>query len=136
MRDNNKIEYERWLKQAKEDLKVAKWSLKGNFYANTCFMAQQASEKALKAYCYLQGERQVLGHSLLELLRRCSKYDKAFKSLEKESKKLDKYYIISRYPNGLPGLVPSDYFDKNEAEESIGSAEKIIKSVESRSSAT
>ena len=136
MRDNNKIEYERWLKQAKEDLKVAKWSLKGNFYANTCFMAQQASEKALKAYCYLQGERQVLGHSLLELLRRCSKYDKAFKALEKESKKLDKYYIISRYPNGLPGLVPSDYFDKNEAEESIGSAEKIIKSVESRSSAT
>lgn len=132
MRDNNKIEYERWLKQAKEDLKVAKWSLKGDFYANTCFMAQQASAKAFKAFCYLQGERQVLGHSLLELLRKCSKYDRTFKTLEKESKKLDKYYIISRYPNGLPGLIPSEYFDKDEAEESIRYSEKIIKSVESR----
>jgi len=132
MRDNNKIEYERWLKQAKEDLKAAKWSLKGDFYANTCFMAQQASEKAFKAYCYLQGERQVLGHSLLELLRKCSKYDRVFKTLEKESKKLDKYYIISRYPNGLPGLIPSEYFDKDEAKESIRYAEKIIKSVEGR----
>ena len=132
MRDNNKIEYERWPKQAKEDLKVAKWSLKGNFYANTCFMAQQSSEKAFKAYCYLQGERQILGHSLLELLRKCSKYDRTFKTLEKESKKLDKYYIISRYPNGLPGLVPSEYFDKDEAEESIRYAEEIIKSIEDR----
>jgi len=132
MRDNNQIEGDRWLKQAKEDLQVAKWSLKGNFYANTCFMAQQASEKALKAYCYLQGERHVLGHSLLELLRKCSKYDRTFKTLEKESKKLDKYYIISRYPNGLPGLIPSEYFDKDEAKEAICYAERIIKSVEDR----
>jgi len=132
MRDNNQIEGERWLKQAKDDLKVAKWSLKGDFYANTCFMAQQASEKAFKAYCYLKGERAVLGHSLLELLRKCAKYDKSFKILEKESKRLDKYYIISRYPNGLPGLVPSEYFDQDEAKEAIRFAEKIIKLVEER----
>ena len=132
MRDNNQIEGKRWLKQAKDDLKVAKWSLKGDFYANTCFMAQQASEKAFKAYCYLKGERAVLGHSLLELLRKCAKYNKSFKILEKESKKLDKYYIISRYPNGLPGLVPSEYFDQDEAKEAIRFAEKILKSVEER----
>lgn len=132
MRDNNQIEGERWLEQAKDDLKVAKWSLKGDFYANTCFMAQQASEKAFKAYCYLKGERAVLGHSLLELLRKCAKYDKSFKILEKESKRLDKYYIISRYPNGLPGLVPSEYFDQDEAKEAIRFAEKIIKLVEER----
>ena len=132
MRDNNQIEGKRWLKQAKDDLRVAKWSLKGDFYANTCFMAQQASEKAFKAYCYLKGERAVLGHSLLELLRKCAKYDKSFKTTEKESKRLDKYYIISRYPNGLPGLVPSEYFDQDEAKEAIRFAEKIIKLVEER----
>jgi HEPN domain-containing protein len=132
MRDNNRIEGERWLKQAKEDLNVAKWSFKGKFYANTCFMAQQASEKAFKAFCYFKGERAVLGHSLLELLRKCAKYDKSFKILEKESKKLDKYYIISRYPNGLPGLVPSEYFDQDEAKEAIRFAEKIVKAAEER----
>jgi HEPN domain-containing protein len=132
MRDNNHIEGERWLKQAKDDLEVAKWSLKGNFHANTCFMAQQASEKAFKSYCYLKGERAVLGHALLELLRKCAKYDKSFNALEKEAKKLDKYYIISRYPNGLPGLIPSEYFDRDEAKEAIRLAEKIIKLVEER----
>jgi len=33
---------------------------------------------------------------------------------------LYKYYIISRYPNGLPGLVPSEYFDQDEAKEAMG----------------
>jgi HEPN domain-containing protein len=132
MRDNNQIEGKRWLDQARDDLKVAKWSLKGSFYANTCFMSQQASEKALKAFCYRRGERAVLGHSLLELLRKCSKYDKNFRRVEKESKRLDKYYIVSRYPNGLPGLVPSEYFDQDEAKEAIRFAEKIIKLVKEK----
>lgn len=73
-----------------------------------------------------------MGHALLELLRKCAKYDKNFSAIEKEAKKLDKYYIISRYPNGLPGLIPSEYFDQDEAEESLRLAEKIIKSVEER----
>jgi len=132
MKDNNQVEGTRWLEQARTDLKVAKWSLKGNFYANTCFMSQQAGEKAFKAFCYLRGERAVLGHSLLELLRKCSKYDKNFRRLEKESKRLDKYYIISRYPNGLPGLVPSEYFDQDEAKEAIRFAEHIIKVVKEK----
>ena len=129
MKDNNQVESTRWLEQARTDLKVAEWSLKGKFYANTCFMSQQAGEKALKAFCYLKGERAVLGHSLLELLRKCSKYDKSFRRLEKESKKLDKYYIITRYPNGLPGLVPSEYFDQDEAKEAIRFAQSIIEMV-------
>lgn len=130
MRNNNQIEYERWLKQAKKDLEVARWSLKGKFYAHSCFMSQQAAEKALKAYCYLKGERSVLGHSLLILMRKCNKYRKDFLNLEKECKSLDKYYIISRYPNGLPALTPADYFDQKEAKKTINQALKIIKFVE------
>jgi len=30
------------------------------------------------------------------------------------AKKLDRYYIPTRYPNGLPGGVPSRYFDDPE----------------------
>ncbi|KPL00315.1 MAG: hypothetical protein AMJ90_08280 [candidate division Zixibacteria bacterium SM23_73_2] len=132
MKDNNRIEYERWFKQAGEDLEVAKWSLKGRFFSHSCFMSQQAGEKALKAYCYLKGERLVLGHSMLILIRKCSKYNKDFIHLEKECKTLDKYYIISRYPNGLPGLTPSEYFDQKEAKEALNKALKIIKFVEKK----
>ncbi len=67
-----------------------------------------------------------MGHLQLELLRKCVKYDKGFKVLER-GKKLDKYYIISRCPNGLLGLVPSEYFDQDEAKEAIGLQRRLFK---------
>jgi len=48
-------------------------------------------------------------------------------------KKLDKYYIPTRYPNGLPGGVPSRYFDDPvEAEEAMKLAKIIIDLVEKK----
>lgn len=126
MRNNNYNEASRWLKQAINDLEVAKWNAKGKFWANVCFMAQQASEKALKAYCYYHGERNIIGHSLLNLKRRCKKYNNKFEKIDKSCRKLDKYYVISRYPNGLPDLIPADYFDEEEADKAIKFAEEIV----------
>jgi len=44
-----KIEAERWLKQAKADLAVAQTLLSTEHYAAACFHAQQGAEKALKS---------------------------------------------------------------------------------------
>lgn len=132
MENKNLNEARRWLLQAKNDLAVAKHDKNGGFFAYTCFMAQQSGEKALKALCYLEGERQVVGHALFELLQRASKYDEKIKKLEKECKRLDKYYIITRYPNGLPGLIPAEYFDKEEAEKAIEFASNILNWVEEK----
>lgn len=126
MRNNNYKEANRWLEQAINDLEVAKWNAKGKFWANVCFMAQQASEKALKGYCYYQGRRNIVGHSLLSLKQLCQKYSGKFRKIEKACKRLDKYYIIARYPNGLPDLIPADYFDKEEADKAIKFAEEIV----------
>ncbi len=126
MRDNNYNESSRWLKQAVNDLEVAKWNGKGKFWANACFMSQQASEKALKAYCYSRGERNIISHSLLSLKQRCKKYSREFEKISPACRKLDKYYIISRYPNGLPDLIPADYFEEEEANKAIRFAEDII----------
>lgn len=54
MSDQNLEEAQRWLQQARHDLDVARWNATGRFWSDTCFMAQQASEKALKAFCYAQ----------------------------------------------------------------------------------
>jgi len=132
MTNQNLIEADRWLQQARHDLEVARWNAKGKFWSDTCFMSQQAAEKALKAFCYAQGERDVIGHALLVLVRRCAKYDASFRQLEAECKKLDKYYIISRYPNGLPGLIPAEYFDEGEANTAIQQGDSIIKHVEQK----
>lgn len=126
MKNNNQHEADRWFKQANDDLLVAKWNAKGEFWAQSCFMAQQAGEKALKAFCYANGERRIIGHSLLVLIRKCEKYHDQFAGLIAACKSLDKYYIITRYPNGLPDLTPAEYFDEGEANKAIKHSGHII----------
>ena len=38
-----------WFKQAKNDIQWAEHSLDGGFFSQTCFIAQQSSEKALQS---------------------------------------------------------------------------------------
>ena len=52
MKPNPRAEAERWLAQAQSDLAFAEYGLDGGFYAQACFMCQQAGEKALKALHY------------------------------------------------------------------------------------
>jgi HEPN domain-containing protein len=92
-------------------------------------MAQQSGEKALKAFLYAQGERNVVGHALLVLVRRCIRHEASFEELEPLCRKLDKFYVITRYPDGLPGLVPSEYFDEDEANQSLEAANFILQAV-------
>lgn len=47
----------------------AKCSLAGGFFAQTCFIAQQAGEKALKSYCFSQGFDLVRTHSLFQIVK-------------------------------------------------------------------
>ena len=124
--NNNINEAVRWQKQDKYDLKSAEWNVKGEFYADACFKSQQACEKALKAFCYFKGERNLIGHSTRDLLLRCSKYDKGFEQYMKNCKKLDKFYITARYPDGLPSGIPQEYFEKDEAEEAIKLANEVL----------
>jgi len=50
---NSKANSLRWLDQAKHDLEVAEKNLEVlGFYSDVCFMTEQASQKALKAYLY------------------------------------------------------------------------------------
>lgn len=46
----------RWLKQAERDLDDARYAFTGERYNLVCFLAQQAAEKALKAFLYFSGE--------------------------------------------------------------------------------
>jgi HEPN domain-containing protein len=129
---NNLREGMRWLSQAKFDLTATQWLLQGQFWWEVCFKSQQASEKALKAYLYAQGKRAVLGHALLELGRVCARFDFDFDELQSAYRRLDRYYITTRYPNGLPGLIPAEYFEEDEARRALALAEQIVALVESK----
>jgi HEPN domain-containing protein len=101
---NPDAESRRWLEQAQYDLKTSQWNAKGELFAPACFWAQQAAEKAAKAYLYSRGERLVTGHSVAELLERCKAHDEEFDSLITVGAFLDRFYIPTRYPNSLGSI--------------------------------
>ncbi|ODS35522.1 MAG: hypothetical protein A7315_14695 [Candidatus Altiarchaeales archaeon WOR_SM1_79] len=119
-------EAERWFRQAVYDLEAAKWNMEGEYHENACFLAQQAVEKALKAVLYSTGKRKILTHSTFSLARECAEHYDEFKDVLNLCADLDKHYIPARYPNGLPDNIPHDIYTKNDADESISHADKII----------
>ena len=128
MRPDPIEEGRRWLLQAERDLDDAIFCLNGGRYNLACFLAQQASEKALKAFLYAKGEERIFSHSVADLLKRVIKHDKEFERC-KNASVLDKYYIPTRYPNGLPGGVPYEAFDEVDAKRAIELAKKLIEVV-------
>jgi len=130
---NRKEDAKRWFLQALRDLEDAKFNLSGKRNNVACFLAQQSAEKALKAFLILKGAEEVWGHSVGELSRDAQSFDEEFNKIEGISNSLDKYYIPTRYPNALPGGIPSDVFDESDAQKAISMAEEIINFVKSKS---
>lgn len=127
--DNNKAEFERWLRQANFDLKAAEDSMNKDNFEWCCFQAQQGGEKALKAYLFLKGKRSVLTHSVFQLIKLCQKINDKFKEIN-DAKELDQYYIPTRYPNGLPADIPHSFYTKEDASKCVGYAKRILSFVE------
>jgi len=134
MKRPHKEESLRWLTQAKDEFQDADDLRKrGRFYL-ALFHFQQAAEKALKAYLYLKVKsiEVFYTHSINDLLEMTVDIDSDFKEVA-QAKKLDKYYIPTRYPNGLPGGVPSRYFDDpKEAKEAMELAKRVIELAEKK----
>lgn len=132
MRKNINNEGQRWLAQSQLDLADARYLYEGNRYNACCFFCQQAAEKALKAYLYQQGAEHVYGHSVAELCHEASMLDRDFADIKTAVSPLDVYYIPTRYPNGLPGGIPSEAFSSEDAERALAMAEKVIALVEKK----
>jgi HEPN domain-containing protein len=122
----------RWLTQAQDEFADAdELRRRGRFYL-ALFHFQQAAEKALKAYLYLtvKSKKEVFTtHSLADILQKAWAADRDFKEVKK-ARKLDEYAIRPRYPDSIPGRIPSRYFDNpQEAEEAMHLARKVVELV-------
>ncbi len=122
----------RWLKTAEEDLGAARGLRSLKKYSHACFLAQQCGEKALKALWYALGH-DPWGHSIQKLIKDMP--DKAAKQQLKvyleAGVTLDRYYIPTRYPNGLPDLTPGEVYMKQDADLCIRHASAVLTAVKS-----
>jgi len=120
-----------WLRQSKKDLQHSIKSERDEDYEWSCFSAQQAAEKSVKALFHaLRAE--AIGHSVSMLLKRLPKKYASNEGLVDRAKILDRHYISTRYPNFHPEGAPLDYYTKQDALEAIKIAEGIIQFCESK----
>jgi HEPN domain-containing protein len=115
-----------WFRQPEADLRHARHAIDGGDYDWACFAAEQAAEKAAKAAHEARGQ-EAWGHVVTELLDALrSETDDVDDALLDRARALDKLYIPTRYPNGLAGGAPTDFYTRPEAERAVADAEAIV----------
>jgi HEPN domain-containing protein len=127
-REKSQAEALRWRDQAAADLRAAENSTRAGNHEWACFQAQQAAEKALKAV-WLANGFEPWGHSVLKLLEGypdASVRARHLDPLQAAAKALDKLYIPTRYPNGLPDLAPFEVYTDLEAQAAISAARSVL----------
>jgi len=116
---------EDWMNQAERDLKVAEELMKDESFEWSCFVAQQATEKAVKAV-FQKLNAVAWGHSIFDLMRVLSIRVVVNERLLDCARSLDKYYVPTRYPNSFESGSPYEYFTRRDAEDAIVCSRRII----------
>ena len=119
-------EARRWLEAGRGDLDFARYAREGGFYAQACFHAQQAAEKAIKAVHFHDGARAVIGHNLRHLISTLDPPREELSALLDGARELDLLYVPTRYPNGLDAGTPAEAFSDDQSDRAISIAEHIV----------
>ena len=123
----SRYEAKRWWLTAQEDLEAAKTLHGADKYSHACFLSQQSAEKALKAL-WLAIDDDPWGHSIQKLVMQFPRQVmlRGIENWLTHAAYLDKFYIPTRYPNGLPDLTPSQVYISQDSEQAIEKADFFL----------
>uniref|UniRef100_A0A7C4MMP7 HEPN domain-containing protein n=1 Tax=Desulfatirhabdium butyrativorans TaxID=340467 RepID=A0A7C4MMP7_9BACT len=124
----------KWMHQAREELDMAEYLFQGKYYKGSCYHAQQALEKGIKARLFKKGWELEKTHSIARLVALCREYHIRLGLKEEEIVFMDGIYR-GRYP-AEEGLLPFQEPSAFDAEKAIQIAGKIIKSKSKEGSTT
>lgn len=121
-------EAKEWLRRSERDLLAAERVLQGQepLADVSVFHAQQAAEKAFKAFLTAHRQGFVKTHDLALLVRQCQTLDPEFARFVMAANILTPYAVRFRYPGGP--LAP----DVSEARQAIQLATEIVAFVQQR----
>jgi HEPN domain-containing protein len=122
--------FENWLNSAHSDLNAATLLLGGGQYYLVAFIAQQATEKAVKAILYRNNESP-WGHSLADLI--CNNdFLEDIQNLPRKGRipELDIHYIMLRYPDAVPNGNHLSVYMEPLAQELLSLATEIVSYVD------
>ncbi len=67
----------------------------------------------------------MVSHSIQKLILKCLAINVEFQQLSL-AKSLDRYFIPTRYPSGLPDQIPHEFYQKEDAMVCVYYAEKTL----------
>jgi HEPN domain-containing protein len=116
-----------WLAQSERDVEHAAKDVTDGYYEHACFEAQQAAEKAVKGV-YQRLHAEAWGHRAAKLLEELGGLGLAVPTeLIELGKVIDQYYLPTRYPNGFESGAPKDFYTKDQADDAVQRAKRIIR---------
>ena len=119
---------ERWLAFAREDLRMAELALSESIFNQVCFHAQQCVEKAIKGWLERQGRTSPRTHRMADLLALLP--PGLMGELTDVLLLLDRFYIPTRYPDALPGMLEEGMPGERDAQEALEVAQRALERVE------
>ena len=118
---------EAWLKQAHNDLALARLAKDNGFMAQACYHASQAAEKALKGALLELGIEPPHTHVLNDLVQQLENEESKVATLNAlPLRGLNRIAIQSR--STVETTAPADLFDLSDAEQAIKTAEAVLDS--------
>lgn len=117
-----------WFTQAEHDLDQASASQREGRHEWSCFAAQQAAEKAVKALHLALGQ-EAWGHTIAQLI---VELPVPAGDLVDKAKVLDNFYVATRYANGHPEGAPFEHYGPIQSEQGIAYAGEIVEFVRAR----
>ncbi len=120
------------MEQARINLRSARNSLLMGDYSWACFIAHQAGDAALKGLHQRFGQI-AWGHSLADLIYELPEEISGKEEIIEKGKKLDRFYIPTRYPDAHPSGAAGARYGREDAEEAIRIAEEIVRFCEDKS---
>ena len=115
-----------WLEEAAVDLQRAERLLEMGDHSLSCYLSQQAIEKALKAVMMgVKRRRPPHVHDLTALYSEVRDITPLPEDIEDRLAEISQYYVTARYPNA--GLRrPSRSFTKGQAERALEAARRVV----------
>jgi HEPN domain-containing protein len=118
-----------WLKQAKDELDMALYLFKGGYFKGSCYHAQQAVEKSIKAGLLARGWELERIHSIERLLSVADDFGMSLRVSEDDATFIDSIYR-GRYP-AEAGLLPLGEPSESDAKRAISIADNAYTMVQS-----
>ena len=116
-----------WLRLALEDSKTAQVLFKESIWSHSCFHAQQAVEKGLKAL--LESRKEVPKiHDLLELASQTKKCGFNLEEFHEYFSYINQFYTSTRYPF-LTAVLPHGIPGRKEAQQALNELDDFLEFV-------